>query len=540
MISSLYDNLGAAPSASDVLQDFKHFVAEFDEIIRTNSSHLYYSALACMPLDTALLKLYGHMAQGGPMFRRGRLQQWSSHLPRSVRYLAWSPNSNAVVLGCSDHTLRLWDPSNGTPIGVPWKGHTSNVWSVAWSPGGKWVVSGSHDETVRLWDSEAGVQVGRPWEGHSEGVASVAWSPDGNWVVSGSHDKTLRLWDPSTGKQIGRPWEGHTDWIETVAWSPNANLVISGSDDCTLRMWDASMGIQIGEAWKGHVGSVRGVAWSPNGELVISAGADKNLLLWKASIGTSVEDAWRGHTSHVEAVAWSPDSKLVASAAYDNTVRLWKPSSGGSVAAVFEGHSGDVESVGWSPDGTTIATSSLVRGHAVVLWDTATGAPIRLGQSFPGTHSRHVYGLAFAPDSATLVSASIDGTLRIWDTASGAQVGRAARHTPMVSHLSFSHDGKYVVAEEEECRLVWDLAGTEDSLPDDSQLSLASDNDTKVLRIDEDGWIWDEHDKRMLWLPLILRPMKGWGRVLARGKLLAIEIPSVPIIEISDFNSLVR
>jgi tetratricopeptide (TPR) repeat protein len=55
-----------------------------------------------------------------------------------------------IVSGSDDKTIRLWS-LDGSPIGVPFAGHTSWVNSVAFSPDGQMIVSGSVDNTIRLW-----------------------------------------------------------------------------------------------------------------------------------------------------------------------------------------------------------------------------------------------------------------------------------------------------------------------------------------------------------------------------------------------------
>jgi WD40 repeat protein len=50
---------------------------------------------------------------------------------------------------------------------------------------------------------------------------------------------------------------------------------------------------------------------------------------------------------------------------------------------------------------------------AVLLWDARSGEMIRR----LGTHNGGVFGIAFLPDGETLVTASADGTLALWDAA---------------------------------------------------------------------------------------------------------------------------
>ena len=78
---------------------------------------------------------------------------------------------------------------------------------------------------------------------------------------------------------------------------------------------------------------------------------------------------------------------------------------------LFKGHEDYVISVAFSPDGKTIVSGSLDK--TVRLWDT-NGKPI--GQPFKG-HEEAVYSVAFSPDGKTIVSGSYDKTVRLWTLA---------------------------------------------------------------------------------------------------------------------------
>ena len=49
--------------------------------------------------------------------------------------------------------------------------------------------------------------------------------------------------------------------------------------------------------------------------------------------------------------------------------------------------------------------------------------------------------MAFSPDATRLASGSSDGTVRLWDAATGDEVRRFEGHTDWVSSVAFSPDG---------------------------------------------------------------------------------------------------
>jgi dipeptidyl aminopeptidase/acylaminoacyl peptidase len=75
--------------------------------------------------------------------------------------------------------------------------HEEKILSAQFSPDGQRVVTASGDNTARLWDATNGKPIGEPMK-HGDTVYSAQFSPDGQRVVTASQDKTARLWDAAT------------------------------------------------------------------------------------------------------------------------------------------------------------------------------------------------------------------------------------------------------------------------------------------------------------------------------------------------------
>src|SRR5215472_6274632 len=97
------------------------------------------------------------------------------------------------------------------PNHFTYQGHSGYVSAVAWSPDGKRIASGSGDHTVQVWDASEGSHV-YVYRGHNSDVSALAWSPDGKYIVSAGLDNTVQVWEAATGKLL-YTYRGHSDVV---------------------------------------------------------------------------------------------------------------------------------------------------------------------------------------------------------------------------------------------------------------------------------------------------------------------------------------
>jgi sugar lactone lactonase YvrE len=117
--------------------------------------------------------------------------------------------------------------------------------------------------------------------------------------------------------------------------------------------------------------------------------------------------------------------------------------------AVLPSH-GPVNSVAFSPDGSRVLTAS--DDGSARIWSLHGHTPVQVLR-----HLGPVHTAAFSPDGALVVTASEDGTARIWRTSSGVLL-RTTHEAGPVTTASFSPDGTLIVTTGDRGAQLWRAA----------------------------------------------------------------------------------
>lgn len=355
-------------------------------------------------------------------------------------------------------------PQEASDKSIVLRGHRDGLTSAAFSFDSSRVVTASSSrnspKAVCIWNAEVELVL----RGHEGGVKCAAFSNDGKRVVTASRDSTARIWDVASGREIALL--RHEDIVHYAAFSPDGSRLLTmwGSlrGRCGGRLWNALTGDEIGAIGPNSIGilsdlrsrlevltelgerTIFSAAFSSDGGRIVTA-ANK-AEIWDTARRVRLEAL---PVDSVCSAAFSPDETCLV-LGLDKDVTIW-PIGGHMPIEQLHGHTGFVCSASYSPDGKYIITAS-TDGTARI-WDVqaAEGTKTLRGEDA-------IFFAAFSPDSAHIATASADNTARIWDASTGRELAVLRGHEAAVNCASFSPDGARVVTASDDATVrVWDV-----------------------------------------------------------------------------------
>ena len=388
---------------------------------------------------------------------------------RGVRTLAAYPNGQPwVASGAMEPTVKLWNYETGEVI-RSWVVEGKDVESIFFSPDGHQLGIACSDGSLYVLmvdKSEPPRLLGIV----GAGISAGAILPGGKSLIVGGKDSQLTILDMTTGK-ILRRWRAHVDWIHSIALSADGTWCVSAGRDHLAKIWNIADGRLLGRM-TGHRGRVWGVAIQPTGSEIATCGDDKQVRLWSReragdnpvltevpsepitlSNGPRASTVTIGcragefrivdlkkrttlHASQFEGPVTGNETceqGLLATSDQKGHVKIWRDHDA-KLETTRELAVETPSALSWSPDGSRLIVCSLTGDMTLIdLEDRQPPKKIRA----------HGVGLRakFSPGNNFIVSASYDGTAKIWDADSLAPITTIRYHERHLNGVEFDPSG---------------------------------------------------------------------------------------------------
>lgn len=359
----------------------------------------------------------------------GHIQLGPIQSEAAVNGALFSPRGRYLAFWSADHTVRVLDSVTGLLKGAVIR-HTGPVLGVRFSASGDRLVTGSVDGTARIWtatsSSEPGVVTTAGW------IKWAEFSPDETRVATASHGNEVfkvQVWNRETGEQVFEIASFQKP-VQCVRFSPDGDLLATASNNGMIQFWNARTGEAVLEPIRHPDGfGFFRVNFSPEGNRILTVSIlEKAARVWDLATGRPLTPSMR-HKDRLYFADWSLDGRRVITGSHDQTARVWDSSTGQPITEPIR-HAGMVNAASFIPNtsgGKILTTSSNRRAH---IWEVRPGGE----RAIVVRHEEGLYTARFSRDEMRFVTASADGSARVWDANSGRLAAPALAHESTEAH----------------------------------------------------------------------------------------------------------
>jgi WD40 repeat protein/tRNA A-37 threonylcarbamoyl transferase component Bud32 len=483
------------------------------------------------------------------------------------------------VLVYTRHAARVFDADTGKERAVL-RGHRRRVVGAEFSPDGTKIVTASWDRTARVWDAKTGKQLS-VIQAEPYALEWARFTPDGQRVLTfsiaadvaglldyeplkgtidpplpnvpidkvlssrseettpghsfGSHrgDAPPRLWDAATGKLIAALDRGKDvkDQTTAIACSPDGERIVTGFFGYTqtnvvfrkLFLWDGRTGKPAGEITRlfplDLTGKVRKLQFSRDGRRLLAVYAPSPKMAFDPRIWQVVEviDLATRRTVRQRIL---PVEQRTTRSRHELAVevRHAELSPDGKKVLLLLGDERSVRHRNWTVwFGEHKPSLEAPIDPVAYLWDLERDEQTRLVG-----HTNDISTAHFSADGSQVVTASVDGTAKLWDVRGGQGALHVLKgHPGGLAVARFSPDGRY-------------LATARGHLP-----PWTGPPDRQPGSTDRDVRLWDTGTGRQLAVLRGLGEMKdqGWrNRLLGDVRDVAFGPDGKRLLTLSDDN----
>lgn len=285
-------------------------------------------------------------------------------------------------------------------------------------------------------------------------VESAEFSPDGQFIATTSRDGRVRLWRISDASLVWESvyWGGSLankqGEVEAASFSIDGSMVAVAGDSAGIKLYQTDNGHLIRAI---DAGEADAIAFTPDGKYL--AGADNQKLLVYTAKPWALHYRDRiAHRKGINSIAFTPDNQFVLTAALDHRVKISRLEDGSLVREIKPANS-SIKSVRVSPNGKVFATANF-KGNSVKVFQVSDGQLVKTLE-----YDHPMEAVVFSPNGQLLVTGGGGGAKRISDSSKSIQFYEAPTFNPLceiaahrqgIEYIDFSTDGKHLVTASED------------------------------------------------------------------------------------------
>ena len=277
------------------------------------------------------------------------------------------------------------------------------------------------------WRSDVIETIANNRAGRMPVVTGVSMKKDGSEIVIVGDDHHVGIYDIAT-QAFTHEIDAHRDWVRSAIYAPRGSQLATAGNDRALRVW-ADGNYKTPLYTRNHDAAIIKLAYSPDATKLATVGFERTIRIYDAKTGR-VAQRMACPCPDNHAVAFSSDGRMVAAGGRCGTLRVWNVADG-SVVSEVKAHRQRVRSLQFTADDQLISASD---DRMVKIVDPRGGT---VESSLPRQASK-LFSAQLLPGDLLAVGGS-DNQIRVWDLATGQEVGILKGHTGTVSSLTFGH-----------------------------------------------------------------------------------------------------
>ena len=359
--------------------------------------------------------------------------------------------------------IRIWETATGAPRQVVPLATQSVSSLIFASNGQQLLVAGLQSEdnhsfaSMELADLQTG-SLGKLIAKDEGTMSSICVSPDGATMAFQTDASTVKLLDTqswrtkftlgsdeaSSNNTSLRRFLVTVNSTSAVAFLDDGKTIAGEIENGGIKLWDSRTGeVKKTLAQEAETGSIAAI--SANGSAIAEVAPDDSVRLW--NVETGKHRIIPARNSKVSAIALSADGKVLVTA-YASAI-VWTDASDLKATRAIEGVS-DISALAVSMNATLLAASG---NGTIKIWKT--DGSLKQNISANG----QVTALQFGAEDKFLAVGRKDGTLSVWNIATGQSIFEARKHSSAVNAIAFSKDGMLMATgSDDRTAIIWELA----------------------------------------------------------------------------------
>src|SRR5262249_22724376 len=279
--------------------------------------------------------------------------------------------------------------------------------------------------------------------------SAARFSPDGKLLAildHGADKQVLSTWDAVSGKKIRQATVKGFHFA--LAISPDGNVLATSGDEDVILIDTANLN-EVARLPLPSPEAVSSLSFSPDGRLLAGSRQHADLILWNVD---ERKVKCRIPALRMDRLAFSPDGKMLAAWGMSGEgIQLWEVAAATPKRVLARpGHGHYVDVLAVSPQ-RKLAASGALHDASLRMWDALARAAVRELR----TADDWVSACAFSADGRVVVSGGYNGTIHLWETATGKQLHKFVFENPpnvrgpgmmIAVQVHLSPDGKRLTA----------------------------------------------------------------------------------------------